>query len=359
MSLYTKLKPLIFKLDPENAHNLTINLLSLVEKLKPIESMLSRRYEHASPSLAQNLHGLHFPNPIGLASGFDKNASSIPGLACLGFGFLELGSVTYLPQAGNPKPRIFRHPKEESLQNALGFNNIGARGFLENMQKHYPYRLPLGINIGKNKNTQKKHALDDYRLSLELLKDSGDYFVFNLSSPNTPGLRDLQDEGFISELLPMARSITSKALFLKISPDMEVDSMLTLCRRAIELGLHGIIATNTTMDYGLVANPYKKDGLGFGGISGRVLCEKSREVLRLLASNFFGKVTIISVGGIHNADEAYMRLRLGASLVQVLSGLVYNGPGFISSLNKGIEERLKSHGFSSVKEIIGVDVKGD
>ncbi|RDU71021.1 dihydroorotate dehydrogenase (quinone) [Helicobacter aurati] len=356
MSFYQKIKPILFKIDPENAHNLMTKFMLIPPKIPLLESCLARRYCSVYQSLTQNIHGLHFYNPVGLASGFDKNGEFVRGMAGIGFGFLELGSVTQMPQEGNPKPRVFRHVVEESLQNAMGFNNIGVRGMIANLKKHYPFSIPLGINIGKNKNLVLADSLKNYELSLEALKDYGDYFTFNLSSPNTPNLRDLQNESFVEELLAMARSITQKPLFIKISPDMEIDSMLAVCQKAIECNVSGIVATNTTIDYATVSHPIQKDGVGIGGISGKALCQKSREILRILAQHFFGKTILISLGGVGDSDEVYKRLKLGASLVQIMSALVYQGPSLIARINKEVHQKLVADGFANITEVIGKEI---
>ena len=357
MGFYKTIRPYLYKYDAEKVHNLAIKVMKLPQKIPLFESMIARCYCKVYENLAQNIHGLNFYNPIGIASGFDKNAEAVRPLASLGFGYLELGSITQMPQDGNEKPRIFRHIAEESLQNAMGFNNIGARGMLANLKEVYPFCIPLGINIGKNKNIAKGDSLKNYELSLDTLKDYGDYFAFNLSSPNTPGLRDLQNESFVSELLNMAKAVTNKPLFVKISPDMEIDSMLKVCESAISNGVHGIIATNTSIDYTLVANPFQRDGVSIGGISGKMLAQKSKEILKILGQNFYKKTTLIAVGGIYNANEAYERIKLGASLVQILSGMIYEGPTIVSSINRELSKKLQNDGFKHISEAIGVAIQ--
>lgn len=333
---------------------MSIRVMRLPEKIPLLESTIANFYCSVNENLSQDIHGLHFYNPVGLASGYDKNGEAIRALASLGFGHIEVGSVTHMPQDGNPKPRLFRHITEQSIQNAMGFNNVGVRGVLANLKEVYPFCIPIGINIGKNKNIAQGDSLKNYELSLDALKDYGDYFVFNLSSPNTPGLRDLQNEGFISELLCMANGITKKPLFIKISPDMEIDSMLSICQKAIDYGVSGIIATNTSIDYSLVSEPAKRDGACFGGISGKALATKSKGILKILGEHFHKKTTLVSVGGINSADEAYERIKLGASLVQILSGMIYEGPNLASSINKKISAKLKEDGFKSIEDAIGV-----
>ncbi len=357
MGFYNKIKPYLYKYDAEKVHNLAMGIMHLPQKIPLLESMIVRCYCRIHDSLAQDIHNLHFYNPIGLASGFDKNAEAVRALASLGFGYLELGSVTHMPQDGNEKPRLFRHVAEESLQNAMGFNNIGARGMLANLKEIYPFCIPLGINIGKNKNIAQGDSLKNYELSLDTLKDYGDYFTFNLSSPNTPGLRDLQNEKFVAELITMAKSITQKPLFIKISPDMAIDSMLAVCDVAITSGISGIIATNTSTDYSLVANPEKRDNACFGGISGKVLASRSKEILKILGQHFYKKTTLIAVGGIYNADEAYERIKLGASLVQILSSMIYGGPTIVAKINNELAQKLQADGFQHITEAIGVAIQ--
>ncbi|MWV61072.1 dihydroorotate dehydrogenase (quinone) [Helicobacter saguini] len=353
MNLYKQIAPLLYKMDAESAHEIAVKMMKIPQNFPLIESSIAKNHCVINETLSQNINGLRFYNPLGLASGFDKNAELVRPLSAMGFGFLELGSVTQMAQAGNPKPRIFRHIKENSLQNAMGFNNIGARGMLANLKNCYPFVVPLGINIGKNKLVAQVDSLTNYELSLQTLEGFGDYFVFNLSSPNTPNLRDLQNVEFVSELLKMAKNNTQKPLFIKISPDMEVDSMLAVVESAINSGASGIVATNTTIDYGVVATPNVRDGVPFGGISGAALREKSREVLRILGQHFFGKITLISVGGISSSDDVWERLKLGASLVQLFTALIYEGPSLIKKINKELAIKCKKEGVKNISEIVG------
>lgn len=348
MSMYHLLSPYIFKLEPEKAHEMAHFTLSHILPLPLIQDIIANNYCVVDERLALNINGLNFYNSIGLAAGFDKNASMIRGLSALGFGFLELGTITKVAQEGNPKPRIFRFEKEQSLQNAMGFNNNGSSSVASALKSCYPYSIPLGINIGKNKIIAQSDALKNYENALLDCLNVGDYYTFNLSSPNTPNLRDLQNVKFVNELFSMAKSHTKKPLFLKISPDMKTDNMLKVVESAIKSGANGIIATNTTTDYTLLPNA--KDS---GGISGAVLKERSKATLKVLSEAFFGKATIISVGGIDSADEAYERILLGASLLQVYSGLIFKGPELCKSINKGILARLELDGFKSISEAIG------
>jgi dihydroorotate dehydrogenase len=268
----------------------------------------------------------------------------------LGFGFTEIGTVTPKPQDGNPKPRLFRLADEQSIQNAMGFNNLGSDYMLRRLNKLYFMDYPIGINIGKNKLTAEDDALEDYRILLDKFKEYGDYVVINISSPNTVGLRDLQNETFIQALFELAKDITTKPIFLKIAPDMTPSDAIDISKVAIKYGASGIIATNTTIDYSLTPNA--KD---FGGISGALLTKKSYELFRELGKELHDKTILISVGGIDSAEEAYKRVKAGASLVQVYSMLIYKGPNLIKEINEGLVELLQKDGYKHISEAIGAD----
>jgi dihydroorotate dehydrogenase len=349
---YQNIKPLLFKLEPEVAHHLAEFVLRLPNLCQvPFNSFLNNHFI-ADDSLSQELFGRTFYNPIGLGAGFDKNATMIRGVQTLGFGFTEVGTITPKPQPGNPKPRMFRHIEEETLQNAMGFNNEGLLKAQQRLKKLYPYTTPIGINIGKNKVTPEIEAISDYTTLIKSLHELGDYLVINISSPNTPGLRDLQNEEFISTLFAEAKAITDKPILLKIAPDMAKEDAVALTKLAVEKGADGIIATNTTIDYSLVKEP--KD---IGGLSGAVLTEKSFEIFDAIAAELFGKTTLISVGGIHTAQEAYRRIKAGASLIQIYSGLVFGGPDLIRDINLGLIELLKADGYTNITQAIGADRK--
>jgi len=302
--------------------------------------------------LTQEYFGITFGNPVGLGAGFDKNGQYITAMPALGFGYTEIGTVTPKPQDGNPKPRLFRLIEDRSIQNAMGFNNKGGDYMLTKLRKLYFLDYPIGINIGKNKLTSEANALGDYETLLRQFKEYGHYVVINISSPNTPGLRDLQNETFIKSLFTLAQSITNKPIFLKIAPDMTATDAIALSRVAIDAGASGIIATNTTIDYSLT--PHAKD---FGGISGALLTQKSYELFRELGRELHDKTMLISVGGIDSAEEAYRRIKAGASLVQVYSMLVYEGPKLIKDINEGLVTLLQKDGFTHISEAIGADWK--
>ncbi len=347
---YSAIKPYLFKLQPETAHHLVEFFLRGANIFPSAYNPWLENHFVQHDSLSQELFGRTFLNPVGLGAGFDKNATVIRGIQSLGFGFTEIGTVTPKPQAGNPKPRMFRHIEEESVQNAMGFNNDGMYKVQKRLQERFPFSTPIGVNIGKNKTTDEKDAISDYTTLLTTFKDLGDYFVINISSPNTPGLRDLQNEAFITELFTETQKITDKPILLKIAPDMEAEQAVSLSKMAVDAGAAGIIATNTTIDYSLVKEP--KD---FGGISGAVLKDKSFKIFEAVAKELFGKTVLISVGGIDSAEEAYKRIKAGASLVQVYSALVFHGPTLIRDINLGLIELLKADGYESISQAIGAD----
>lgn len=346
--MYHKIKPLLFKLDPENAHGIIENLLIIAQYVPMLLEYIAQNLCILDSKLEQNICGMNFYNPIGIGAGFDKNAKMIRALSAIGFGFIEVGTITPKMQEGNPKPRLFRFIEEKSIQNYMGFNNDGAKIISQRISMIYPYVIPLGINIGKNKITEENKAIYDYKNLVNSFNNYGDYFTINISSPNTPGLRDLQNEKFIKELFIELKKQTNKPIFLKISPDMNIDYMLEICESAINNGASGIIATNTTIDYYLLKNAKNK-----GGISGLCLKKKSRDIFKVLCENLFGKTILISTGGIDDENEAYDRIKLGASLIQIYTGMIFEGPSICKNINKGLIKKLKEDGFNNIKEAIG------
>ena len=352
MFTYNSLKRILFKFDPETAHNIAEYSLRVLGKCKIAKSYMQKKNYITDPKLSQKVFGVTFANPVGLAAGFDKNATMIKAMQSLGFGFTEIGTMTPKPQDGNPKPRMFRYPEEKSVQNAMGFNNKGAHKVLKNLKKVYPFDIPIGANIGKNKTTPEEFALSDYKSLIKKFEDSSDYLVINISSPNTPNLRDLQNEKFITELFTMAKSLTDKPILLKIAPDMEVDMAINLCNSAINAGAAGIIATTTTIDYSLVPNCQN-----FGGLSGACLTQKSGSLFKEIAKELFGKTILISVGGISTGKEAYERIKNGATLVQSYSALIFEGPSMVRKINEEILELMAKDGYSNISEAIGANLK--
>lgn len=273
-------------------------------------------------------------------------------LSALGFGFLEVGTFTPKPQEGNEKPRLFRLVKQESIQNAMGFNNEGAEKIALRLAKTYPFVLPLGVNIGKNKITPNDKALEDYFTLFRDFKDLCDYFIVNISSPNTKNLRELQNDDFLNTLLEEAKKITSKPILIKIAPDMKIDDALNLCENAIKKGADGFILANTSVDYSLLDN-----NRTFGGISGRLITEKSGIFFKEVAKILFGKTLLIASGGIDSADIAYERIKNGANLVQVYTALIFKGPSLVKNINQNLIELLRKDGFLHISEAVGVNLK--
>ncbi len=351
---YNNLKKILFKLDPETAHSVAGLGLRAISHCPMIQRYVKDQNFVTDPMIQQEIFGRTFQNPVGLGAGFDKDGQYITSMPTMGFGFTEIGTVTPLPQDGNLKPRLFRLIEDQSIQNAMGFNNKGSDYMLQRLEKLYFFDYPLGINIGKNKLTPEDEALKDYEILFKSFKEYGDYIVINISSPNTPGLRDLQNESFIKAIFEMAKEITTQPVLLKIAPDMKAQDAIDLCNVAVEAGAAGIIATNTTIDYSLTDSPDKQD---FGGISGALLTDKSYELFKAIGKELYGKTLLISVGGIDSAEEAYKRIKAGASLVQVYSMLVYRGPALIKEINEGLIELLKKDGYNHISEAIGADWK--
>jgi dihydroorotate dehydrogenase len=347
---YESLKPWLFKLQPESAHTLAAALLRSANFCPPLFNSWIAKNFVTHPSLSQELFGRSFLNPVGLAAGFDKNATMFQGVLAMGFGFNEIGTLTPKPQEGNPQPRLWRHIEEESLQNAMGFNNDGVFRISHRLKTVYPFSTPIGVNIGKNKLTPDDKAIKDYTTLIKALHNYADYMVINISSPNTPGLRDLQNEAFISQLFGEAKALTNKPILLKIAPDMSEDQAVSLCAHAVESGADGIIATNTTIDYSLVSEPEE-----IGGLSGEVLRERSFYIFDAIARELFGKTTLISVGGISTPEEAYRRIRAGASLVQLYSALIFKGTEVVEEINNGLIDLIAQDGYTSITQAIGAD----
>ncbi|AWI34557.1 quinone-dependent dihydroorotate dehydrogenase [Helicobacter apodemus] len=348
---YKTFRPLIFKSNPETAHSVLEFLCKIAPKIPYLLPFLAQKSCIEDTLLIQEIDGMRFYNPVGLAAGFDKNGTMIETLSALGFSFLEIGAVTPLPQQGNPKPRLWRHTFEESLQNAMGFNNDGTQSIASRIAEVYPFCIPLGINIGKNKVTPQEKAIEDYCALATNFQSISDYLSINISSPNTPNLRDLQNQDFLKALFLALREIYSKPIYLKISPDLGLDDILGLIEVSIKSGASGVIATNTTTDYSLVKNPQN-----LGGLSGKVLSSKSAEILKEIGKVYAKKTTIISVGGIFDAKEAYKRIALGANLVQVYTGLIFEGPLLAWRINQDLKELLNSEGLDNISQLVGVDL---
>jgi dihydroorotate dehydrogenase len=329
------------------------------------ESVLERMRQRcvvSDPRLESAVFGLKFPNPIGLAAGFDKNAVAVPGMAALGFGFIEVGTITALAQPGNPKPRMFRSPKDQTLINRLGFNNEGVQMLAKRIQElrreqqgKPAGRIPLGINLGKSKMAPIDKATEDYLKSFRLLKTAGDYFVINVSSPNTPDLRKLQDKDRLDELLGALQQENQNGspLLVKIAPDLTLEQIDDVMDLIAKHKLAGVIATNTTIQRPGIQSRNEDVYHQGGGLSGRSLRSLANRCIRHVAERAQGRIPIIGVGGVFTAEDAYEKLRLGASLVQIYTGFVYGGPGTVAEINRGLLRLMERDGVKHISEVVG------
>ncbi|VAY86890.1 Dihydroorotate dehydrogenase [hydrothermal vent metagenome] len=349
---YENIKKIMFKFEPETAHTIAEYSLRVLPHCSFLNDYMIKKNFVKNDILSQNIFGIRFHNPIGLGAGFDKNATMIKSVPALGFGYTEIGTVTPKPQKGNNKPRLFRFPEQKSIQNAMGFNNKGSYCVIQNLKNIHLSYIPIGVSIGKNKDTPENMSLNDYEILIRGFKDICDYLVVNISSPNTPNLRDLQNEEFIKAIFTLTNKITNKPVFLKIAPDMKSQTAITLCQTAINHGASGIIATNTTQDYSLLKN--SKD---FGGISGAILSDKSYDLFKDIGAQLYDKTTLISVGGISSARDAYRRIKAGATLVQILSGFIFEGPSICKNINDELVKLIKADGYTHISQAIGADFK--
>lgn len=357
MSLYTKvLRPLLFKTtDPEKLHRAVIAGCSTLGKFSLLHPLLDAYFTVDDSRLRQTLWGLTFPAPLGLAAGFDKNADGVNIWSHLGFGFAEIGSVTRHGQPGNPQPRLFRLPEDEAIINRMGFNNDGADVVAQKLARQKS-TLPLGINLGKSKITSLEEAPEDYRYSFEKLYSFGDYFVVNVSSPNTPGLRELQNVSRLEEIFKALQAVNSaqKPLLVKIAPDLadaDIDAVVDLAQGYT---LAGVIATNTTIGRMGLKSDYAKSFEG--GLSGAPVRKRSTEVIQRIYRRTEGKLPIIGVGGIFHPQDAWEKLVAGASLLQTYTGWVYEGPRLPYRIHRGLLNLMEQQGFKHLSEIVGKDV---
>jgi dihydroorotate dehydrogenase len=354
--MYKLFRKFMFQLEAEHAHHITLSMLS---KFPAMGRLLAHSSHNTPASLVQTLWGLSFPHPFGLAAGLDKNAEAVDGLFNCGFSYIEVGTVTPKPQPGNPKPRMFRLIHDEALINRMGFNNRGALSMAKSLASCKRPGI-VGVNIGKNKVTPNEDALSDYISCLESLFGTADYIVLNVSSPNTPGLRDLQSEASIVPLvqavLKKRDSLSSQSgnhcppVLIKIAPDLADEAIMNLGRALTSCGIDGFIASNTTISRDGLQSPVKKET---GGLSGRPLQKRSTHVIRLLFKATNGCVPIIGSGGVFDAADAYEKILAGASLVQVYTGFIYKGPALIGELIDGVSNQLKKDGFDTIQQAVG------
>lgn len=337
------IRPLLFLFDPEKIHHVVFNLLRWSSRIPGIQTFLRSQFTFTHPSLERKILGLTFPNPVGLAAGFDKNAVAIDALACFGFGFIEIGTLTPRAQPGNDKPRMFRLPKDRAIINRMGFNNEGALAAVPRL-RHRKSKVIVGGNIGKNKSTSNEQAVEDYQKAFEDLFPYVDYFVINVSSPNTPGLRALQEKEPLKELLGVVKALSlskgsPKPVLLKIAPDLTEEQLHDVVEILLETRTDGVIATNTTLSRdGLLTPADQVLKFGAGGLSGAPLNERARTVIRFLRHRLGKDFPIIGVGGIMSPEDAMQHLEAGADLIQVYTGFVYEGPGLVSRICRRLKK---------------------
>ena len=353
-------RPILFRLPPESAHELALHSLRFVK------SFIGRPFE--SPILNTDLFDLSFRNPVGLAAGFDKDGVALEPLAALGFGFIEAGTVTYHPQPGNPKPRMFRLSADQALINRAGFNNAGAAAFVERVEHHRPDCV-LGISIGKSKITPLEEATADYLASFELVYKLADYIAINVSSPNTPQLRELQQSDQLTSLLMALQTRNHELkqahgrekpvpLLVKISPDLERRDLEVIVDVIERLNINGIIATNTTTSRDdLHTERSRVEACGAGGLSGKPLTTRATQMIAALYELTQGRIPLIGVGGIFTAEDAWEKICAGASLIQLYTGFIYQGPRIVRHINEGLVEILRREGFAKITDAVGCKAK--
>jgi dihydroorotate dehydrogenase len=361
--LWEKLaRPVLFRMDAERAHEIGIKALRFGLNTRPLLEAAAEKFAVSPFGLLEHF-GLQFPNPLGIAAGFDKNCRVVYQLAALGFGSVEVGTVTFEPQSGNEKPRLFRLPDDKALINRLGFNNDGANKIAQRLNSADEADCVIGVNIGKNKDVPIDQAVENYLYCFEQVMPAADYVAVNVSSPNTPNLRELQRSENLEELLAalqkrnreMSEGGPVKPLLVKIAPDLsegEIEAAVDICRRH---GIAGIIATNTTISREGLKTKNIED-FGAGGLSGKPLAKRSNEVISTIYRYSNGKLPIVGVGGIFTAEDAFEKIAAGASLLQAYTGFVYGGPSFARTVNEGLAEILKQRGFDTLDDAIGSGV---
>lgn len=356
----TFIRPILFGFESERAHDLTIKALGKVSRSSLCCDLLQDFL--AGPHLPVKVLGLEFPNPVGLAAGMDKRAAAVPAWEALGFGFVELGGVTWHPQPGNAAPRLFRAIKDQALVNRMGFNNPGAEAIAQKLadwraRGDWP-KHPVGINIGKSKVTPLDHAAEEYANCFRALRSLADFFVVNVSSPNTPNLRQLQDKAALDEILAALQQqqlpARARPVLVKVAPDLAFDALDEILELVAPRHIAGIVATNTTITRPETNDPDLRQIYGqSGGLSGRPLARRSTDMVRHLYAQTRGQLPIIGVGGIFTAADAWEKITAGASLLQIYTALVYEGPGIVKRLLAGLARRLEDHGFKRLQDAVG------
>lgn len=341
----------LFAMDPERVHGMVGDVLGMLQFVGPLNRLIGRVLPVRDPILEQEVFGVTFPRPLGLAAGFDKSANSPDLWTPIGFGYAEIGTVTASPQPGNPAPRLFRLKADRGILNRMGFNNPGAAQVATNLYRRR-YEDIVGVNIGKTKVVPLEHAVEDYRRSANLLEHLASYLVVNVSSPNTPGLRDLQAVESLRPILKAVQSTTDAPVLVKIAPDLSNEDIDAVADLALELGLDGIVATNTTISREGLATPNVEE-MGPGGVSGPPVADRSLEVLARLRGRVGDQLVLISVGGIETPQQAWERIATGATLLQGYTGLIYGGPEWIRRIHRGLADQLRAQGFNNISEAVG------
>lgn len=350
---YSQALKAMFTLPPERIHGHMTTLLRKLSGSPAALSALERMWAVQDPALVQTVAGLTFPRPLGLAAGFDKDALEVNAWGPIGFGFAEIGTVTALAQPGNPTPRLFRLPEDKAILNRMGFNNQGARAAALRLEQRRT-SIPIGANIGKSKITDASVAANDYKESAKALGGAAEYLVINVSSPNTPGLRNLQAVESLRDIIQAVQEESSKPLFVKIAPDLSDEDIDAVTDLGIELGVTGLIATNTTISReGLRTDATYVRALGAGGISGVPVKKRALEVLRRIAERAEGKLVLIGVGGIETPRDAWERIAAGATLLQGYTPFIYGGPDWIKDIHEGLARQLRTHGLKNISEAVG------
>ncbi|MGC4963586.1 quinone-dependent dihydroorotate dehydrogenase [Gordonia sp. DT101] len=355
-AVYPILLRLMFRLSPERIHGLAFGAIAFAGRNPLLRYGTAKVLAPEDPLLRQRVFGVDFPAPLGLAAGFDKSASAVNAWGQIGFGYAEIGTITGKAQPGNPTPRLFRLPADRALINRMGFNNPGAREAAQHLRalRPGPKSVPIGANIGKTKVVPVEEAVDDYRFSARTLGPLADFVVVNVSSPNTPGLRDLQAVDSLRPILAAVQEEVTVPVLVKIAPDLADADIDAVADLAVELGLGGIVATNTTIERSGLQTPADDvSALGAGGLSGAPLADRSLTVLRRLHARVGGRVALVSVGGIETADQAWERILAGADLLQGYTGFIYGGPLWVKEIHDGIAERVRAGGFASLADAVG------
>ncbi|MDH2449550.1 quinone-dependent dihydroorotate dehydrogenase (plasmid) [Priestia megaterium] len=357
--VYSTVRPMLFNVDPERAHNLSIRALKIMQSNSFVRDQYNKKMKTNDSKLKSSYWGLDFLNPVGLAAGFDKHAEVYPGLSALGFGSVEIGSVTPVPQPGNTLPRLYRLPEDNGLINRMGFNSHGIHKVKENFEKLPKPQTPIGINLGKNKDTSNVDAASDYTKSLDLLYLYGDYFVINISSPNTKNLRDLQHTNnlkpFLEKILNTRNNLFKntgkfRPIILKVAPDLTLDQLEQAVDIALLVGIDGLIVSNTTTLREGLTSIHKHQ---IGGLSGKPLAKRSTGLIHRVYKQTEGKIPIIGSGGIFTGQDAFEKLAAGANMVQVYTGMIYRGPSIAKYINNELLNILENKGCSSIQEVIG------